>query len=207
MGVVRRWWIGALAVAAVLAVVVMVHPGPLPGEVAYVRWWQDFGEPVPTIADVVRFTTGTAAALVVWLVPMLWLLVRGGRPGALAVAIALVTMLVAQPVLKEIVDRPRPTADVVDVRAEYESLSFPSGHSMSTTTTWGAAAGAAWVTGRRRLAIVAAVPVVLTFFASAIQGVHWPSDATGGTLLGAVAAWLVARQLVSRQDRSRDRPQ
>lgn len=178
-----------------LAVIVMAHPGPLPGEVDYIRWLQDLGEPVPSTAEFVRLTTGTEGALLVAAVPMGWLLWRGGRPGAIAVAIALATMLVAQPLFKEIVDRPRPTAEQVEVRAEHESMSFPSGHSMSTTTVWGAAVGATWALGRRRWAAVAAIPIVLTFFSSGVQGVHWPTDALAGTLLGSVAAWLITDRL------------
>jgi membrane-associated phospholipid phosphatase len=209
MTVVRRWWVVALAVAGALALVVVLHPGPLPGEVDYVRWWQRLGEPVPTIADVVRFTTSTEAALVVFGVPMLWVVVRGGRSGRIAVAVALATMLVAQPVLKEIVDRPRPTPDQVEVRADYESKSFPSGHSMSTTTVWGATAAVLWTHGRRRWAAVAAGPIALTSVASAVQGVHWPSDSIAGLLIGAVAAGAITTQLsrgpFSPRGRTRDR--
>ena len=105
-----------------------------------------------------------------------------------AIPIAVVTMLVVQPMVKELVDRPRPSPELVEVRAEATSMSFPSGHSMSTTTVWGAVAGIAWVGGRRRLAVGAAVPVVVTFLASGVQGLHWPSDAAAGTMLGAIAA-------------------
>lgn len=181
---------GALALALVcaLAIAVTLHPGPLPGEVAYVRWFQTRGEPVPTLADVVRATTGTEAALVVAVVPGAWLVWRDRRAGLFAVAIAAATMLVLQPALKELIDRPRPAADVVEVRADHSSKSFPSGHSMSTTTVWGAAAGFAWYRGRRYLAGAALVPIGATFVASAVHGVHWPSDALAGTSLGAGAA-------------------
>lgn len=182
----------ALACVVALAIVVVGHPEPLPGEVAYVRWLQDLGEPVPTLADVVRATTGTEAALLVALVPAGWLLWRDRRAGLLTVAIAAGTMLVVQPAVKELVDRPRPSAEVVEIRAEHSSKSFPSGHSMSTTTVWGAAAGVAWQRRRRGLAAAAAVPVVATFFASGVHGVHWPTDAIGGTLLGACAAGVIA---------------
>jgi membrane-associated phospholipid phosphatase len=106
--------------------------------------------------------------------------------------IALVTMLVAQPSIKEIIDRPRPDSTQVEVRAQHTSKSFPSGHSMSTTTVWGAAALLAVLTRRRWLAAGLCVPIVLTGFSSSIQGVHWPSDAIAGTLLGLIAAVLIA---------------
>jgi membrane-associated phospholipid phosphatase len=194
--VFARWWPAfAVTVAIGLAVAVLVDPGPLPGELGYVRWLQDLGQPVPTLAEVVRVTTGTEAALIVAAVPAGWLLWRRKRQGAIVVAIAAVTMLVVQPTVKEIVDRPRPSPQLVAVRAPTESMSFPSGHSLSTTTVWGAAAGAAWMRRRYAVAAAAASPIVLTFFASGVQGVHWPTDAIAGTLLGATAARLIIPRL------------
>jgi membrane-associated phospholipid phosphatase len=70
-------------------------------------------------------------------------------------------------------------------------MSFPAGHSMSTTTVWGALASVAWARGRRAVAVAAAAPIVFTLVASGVQGVHWPTDAIAGTSLGAVAAWLI----------------
>lgn len=191
-----RWWPALAVLLAIgLALTIVGHPGPLPGEVGYLGWLQDLDEPVPTLADAVRMITGTEAALVVAAVPAVWLLGWRGRQGAIVVAIAAVTMLVLQPAVKETVDRPRPSSQLVTVRAPTDSMSFPSGHSMSTTTVWGAVAGAAWARRRRGVAVATALPIVLTFFAGGVQGVHWPTDAIAGTLLGATAAWLIVARL------------
>lgn len=192
----NRWW-PAFAVLLVigLALVVVAHPGPLPGELGYIGWLQDLDEPVPTLARFVWTTTGTESALVVAAVPAGLLIGRHKRRGVIVVAIAAVTILVAQPAVKAVVDRPRPSPEQVTVRAQTVSMSFPSGHSMSTTTVWGAAAGAAWACRRRGIAVATAVPIVLTFFASGVQGVHWPTDAIAGTLLGATAAWQIVPRL------------
>jgi membrane-associated phospholipid phosphatase len=193
----RRWVVGAVAVVAGLAVAVAWHPGPFPGEVGYVRALQRLGEPVPTLADGVRLLTSTEATLV-WMLPTLVVVRRHGRAGIVALAIALGAMLVVQPLFKEVVDRPRPSVAQVDVRAEYDSRSFPSGHSLSTTTLWGAAAGYAWSRHRRGLAVAVTVPIVATGLASAVQGVHWPTDVVAGTLTGTVAAAAIAGVLVDR---------
>ena len=179
-----------LAVAFVigLTVAVAIHPEPLPGEVPVVQRWQTLAEPVPTLAEWVRLTTSTQATLVVMALPAWWVIARYRGAGALAVAIVLVTMLVAQPVFKEVIDRPRPVESQVDVRAPYTSKSFPSGHSMSTTAAWGTAAIVAVRRGRAVLAGVLCVPIALTAAASQVQGVHWPSDALAGTSIGALAA-------------------
>ncbi len=194
----------ALVVAAVVAVAVavVVHPGPLPGERASVRRWQMLGEPVPTLAEWIRLTTSTQATLLVAAVPAVLVIRRHRRAGVVAVVIVVVTMLVAQPVLKEIIDRPRPTAAQVDVRAPYTSKSFPSGHSMSTTAAWGTAAIVAARRHRPLIAIALCVPIALTGVASQVQGVHWPSDAVAGTLIGALAAGAAASVLVGAEQRA-----
>lgn len=190
----------AAAVVAGLTAVVIVHPGPLPGEVGYIRWLQRAGEPIPAGTNLVRTLTGTEAGLIVAVVPAIWLIRRDRRRGSAAVAIALVAMLVIQPVAKDIVDRPRPDASQVEVRGVYESESFPSGHSLSTATVWGAAALVVWRVGngrrpglRRAIAIALALPIAITGIASGVQGTHWPSDAIAGTLIGLLATSAIAR--------------
>ena len=181
----------ACTVLAVLTVIVVVHPGPLPGEVEYIRWLQHRGEPLASIADFVRHTTSTLANLIVLALPAALAAKRYGRPARQAVVIALAAMLAVQPMYKEVVDRPRPDETQVEVRAEHSSKSFPSGHSLGTATVWGAAAGLAWTRRRRGLAVVLGVPIGATGVSSGVQGVHWPSDAVAGTIVGGVTAWAM----------------
>jgi membrane-associated phospholipid phosphatase len=56
----------------------------------------------------------------------------------------------------------------------------------------------AWKRRRRTLAAAACVPIVATGFASAVEGVHWPSDAIAGTLAGLIAAWAIVDTLHPR---------
>ena len=83
-------------------------------------WWlwglavPAWAEPAPTVAEWVRLTTSTQATLVVGALPAWWLIRRYRRSGLIAVAIVAATMLVAQPVIKELIDRPRPTDVQVD---------------------------------------------------------------------------------------------
>ena len=197
----------AVAIATVigLAVAVAIHPDPLPGEVSSIRRWQRLAEPIPTLAEWVRVTTSTQVTLVI-AVPAWWAIARHRGAGALAVAILLVTMLIAQPVIKEVIDRPRPTEAQVDVRAPYTSKSFPSGHSMSTTVAWGTAAIVAARRGRPVLAGVLCAPIALTAAASQVQGVHWPSDALAGTLIGGVAAVMAATVLLREETKAPKHP-
>ena len=185
----------AVVLFAALTLAVLVADGPLPGEVAYIRWWQRIGEPLPTIADVVRIVTGTEATLLIGAVPAVWLIRAHGRRGIVAVLIVVAAMLVVQPVSKELIDRDRPNEEQVDVRAENTSRSYPSGHSLSTTAAWGTAALYAWRRGRRGWAALFVVPIAVTGVASTVQGVHWVSDAIAGTIIGGIAAWLALEAL------------
>lgn len=187
---IRVVWIAAGAMLLALTVAVVVADGPLAGEVGYILWWQGFGTPVPEFADVVRATTGTEANLVIGIVPAVWLVHSHGRGAAAAVGVVLVAMLIVQPVSKELVDRDRPDSQQVEVRAENSSRSYPSGHSLSTAAVWGTAALGAWRIGRRRWATACVVPIAGTGVSGAIHGVHWPSDAIAGTIIGLGAAWI-----------------
>lgn len=188
-------WVAAIAVLTVLTAAVVAVRGPLPAEVQVIRWFQGFGRPVPALAAVVHAVTGTEANLVLGFVPALWLIRRRGRRGAAAAVVCLVAMLFVQPVSKEIVDRDRPTELEVDVRAEHSSRSYPSGHSLSTTVVWGVAVGVASTADRSRWAYWLCVPILASAPAGVILGVHWPTDAIAGTIVGAVAAALAVRTL------------
>ena len=207
-----RWWPAAALVAvAALTLAVMAHPGPLPGDVAVVEALQALPSAVSSVAGAVLTVTSTEAALVV-LVPLtVVLLLRSGRRGLASALVLLAAMLVVQPGLKDVVDRPRPDPTQVEVREGSESESYPSGHSLSTTAVWGTAVGVVWgvasripgrtgrrVAGapgwdRRSISIVMCAPIVLTGLASPVQGTHWPTDVIGGTLVGVLAAWCALR--------------
>ncbi|MEM9465622.1 MAG: phosphatase PAP2 family protein [Actinomycetota bacterium] len=195
-------WV-ALGVLVGLTVAVVAVDGPLPGEIGLIRRLQSFGEPVPTFADIVRATTGTEGNLVVGAPAGVWLVARHGRTGWAVVVVCLASMLIVQPVSKELIDRDRPDESQVEVRADHSSRAYPSGHSLSTATTWGAAALYASRTGRRRLAGALTVPIVCTALASGIHGVHWASDAIAGTLMGLGAAWLAIEQVAPNRPHER----
>jgi undecaprenyl-diphosphatase len=112
-----------------------------------------------------------------WSVALLLLAVLGGK--------------VLNTALKEIFDRPRPS--VVDAVDTVSSMSFPSGHAMSSFVTYGAVA---YLVGRleptRTLRIVTWTLASLIILAIGVSrmylGVHYPSDILAGFLGG--LAWL-----------------
>ena len=102
------------------------------------------------------------------------------------------------PVLKEIIDRPRPSEPIATILGEFSGASFPSGHSTLAMALFGLIFYLAprLIPDRRavwgvRLASV--IMILLAGMSRVYLGVHWPSDVMGGYVVGAVVlALLVA---------------
>jgi undecaprenyl-diphosphatase len=120
-------------------------------------------------------------------------------------------------IIKLLVSRQRPPADLVHILNPTTGYSFPSGHAVFFTwlSFMLAFSLAPKVSPRLRpvLWIAAAIVTVLACVARVWAGVHWPSDVLGGFLLAigwsAFVLWLPERWLPSpswRWIRGRPRP-
>jgi membrane-associated phospholipid phosphatase len=132
-----------------------------------------------------------------------WSVRRAGRGWVPACAVA--AAIVAQNVVKEIVRRPRPTPP--SIRLEHvTSWSFPSGHATESTALFVGIAIAMWplLDSRAWRATVAAAVVVGSLMVAGsrvVLGVHYPTDAATGVVLGLLAAVLSA--VAGRESRPR----
>ena len=95
--------------------------------------------------------------------------------------------------VKLIVYRPRPSADLVNVFAQMSSYAFPSGHVLMATTVFGFLAFLAFTllkpSPARTILIVTCVVLILLMGLSRIYlGAHWFSDVMGAYMLGSL--WL-----------------
>jgi membrane-associated phospholipid phosphatase len=108
-------------------------------------------------------------------------------------------------VIKLVISRQRPPADLVHILSPTTGFSYPSGHAVFFT--WMSFMIAVSIAPKIRPAfrpflwIGVAVVIVLTCIARVWAGDHWPSDVLGGVLLGigwsAFVLWLPERWLPS----------
>lgn len=179
-------WLVLLAVSIALSVLAALY-SRLPGDLAISEWIQDSLFPGMGVSELVRLVGDTQVVLATGGLAVIILWVLGRRREAMLLALGLIVLPLLQTGVKQIVDRPRPTEDLVELRAGFTSPSFPSGHVMSGTLLYGfllylllcgrafrplKMVGGAWCL----FAIVLAGP------ANVYVGVHWPSDTLGGYL-------------------------
>ena len=177
---------GALVAGIVLAAFAAGH-GPLPGDLSASRTVQDWPFPGQTFSDVLRFISATEVVVAIGAVLAVVAWLAGRRRPALAFAAGLALLVLLQFLVKEFVDRPRPTPDLVDLRAGYTSPSFPSGHTMSPTYLYGFLVVALLAIpfpagGRVAVATLVTAFLALGGLANVWLGVHWSSDVLGGYL-------------------------
>jgi undecaprenyl-diphosphatase len=108
-------------------------------------------------------------------------------------------------IIKLVVSRQRPPADLVHILSPTTGFSYPSGHAVFFT--WMSFMIAVSIAPRIKPAyrpvlwILAAFVIVLTCIARVWAGDHWPSDVLGGVMLGvgwsAFVLWLPERWLPS----------
>lgn len=181
-------WLALLAGALALSVLAAAHD-TLAGDEGITSWLQDRPLPGQALSDALRAIGKTEVLIAAAAVGAALLWSRGYRTEALAFVGGMIALALLQDVVKAVVDRPRPSAELVDVRASYDSESFPSGHAVGTTYFYGFLAYLSLALPLERRARAATIAlcvavVALTSVASVWLGVHWPSDAVGGFLWG-----------------------
>jgi membrane-associated phospholipid phosphatase len=141
-----------------------------------------------------------AVALICW-----WLWAKRDRPHlAMRLLVVQLGSYLLNPSLKAMFDRPRP--DLFERRGWYGWSSYPSGHAVTAAVLYVTLAlvGSRHFKGPayRHMLVALSVAVTLLVAASRVYlGVHYPSDITSGTALG--AGWAVLLTSVFAYDSER----
>lgn len=204
------WSIVGVLVAFVAVLSVFARgSGTLAVDAETTRLVQDLdGSFFSALADIgnalgyIRFALTLVAILIV-------LAAASKRWRDLVFLILLLALRGAGNVFKELLDSPRPTANVADVASAFEGLGFPSGHAMTSSVAAGGIVflllhRASSSLTRLSLALLWLLCVTLTAFARIWFGAHWLTDTIGGTAIGAVIVLVSANLtalIVSRSDR------
>lgn len=203
-------WI-ALVTGGLLLAFATREAGPLPGDLMLARLLQEL--PLPGgVAGVLLANADTAvwlllvAALVITLVGRRWL-------SALFVFLASLTAVFMGVVLKLIVTRPRPSAELVRVYDPSQTYGFPSITALFSVVLLGAIVYLIWRARPPRPVLIVAlgassILILVMSLSRVYVGEHWATDVLGGWLFG--VAWLLVLvaahpRWLSRQKGSREK--
>jgi len=153
--------------------------------------------------DLTSLGSGFVLGLIVALIAG-FLAIEGMRRTALFITFAAVTGWVLNTWLKELFQRPRPS--IVPHLGEVMSLSFPSGHAMSSATVYLTLGLLLTRIATRRATKVYTLAVAATLttivgLSRLYLGVHYPSDVLAGWLAGlswAIFCWMIERAIERR---------
>jgi membrane-associated phospholipid phosphatase len=190
-------WLGGLALLALLAALASVY-SYFPADLRIAHWIQRDGGILlwGGAAAFLRYL-GNLPSNLIWLLATAALLLARRYPEGFLVFSSIVPR-VAQALLKEAVERPRPTPDLVRVSEHPSSFSFPSGHVVTALALFGLLFFVVPAVVRRPLLRLAlqgfCLFVVLGMGpASVYTGAHWSSDVLGSYVLGVLYLALVLR--------------
>ena len=124
-----------------------------------------------------------------------WFLWKKQRAEYMVLGCALLSLAV-NPVLKLLVDRPRPSGDLVIIRGDPSGFGFPSGHAYTAMVIFGLLYYLApIVVSRKRIVQLLRLSfltlIILIGISRVYLGDHWPSDVLGGFLVGGIVLALL----------------
>jgi undecaprenyl-diphosphatase len=198
----RTGWI-ALVVAFMLLAFFASQHARFPGDLSVSRHVQSIHAPLFELAldgpEALAGTIGVTIAAVL-MFAILWA-THHRQQACLVAAIPIGAAL--DVAIKYVVDRPRPSPNLIEVQRHLSDPSFPSGHTTAGVVLFGLGWYLAGLfIARRGLRLTAQAiclaAIVCTGLARIYDGVHWLSDVYGGVILGVLvlrASLLVQQEL------------
>ncbi len=184
----KRIFLILLFIATFISVLARYYD-PLPGDITITLWLQDLNHPVMAALMRIASSIGSGASLFGFMAFIILCLSVIHRYRESLAAIVAVVLMGLNHFFKLIIDRPRPSMDLIAVRDIVSGLGFPSGHAYQSLIALGFVILLANIiiekTWLRMSLQIFIVILIFTIGLSRIYlGVHWPSDVLGGYLLG-----------------------
>lgn len=154
-----------------------------------------------SLTPIVKVFTHLGDVGIMWIViaVLLMFFKRTRKYGLLMFASLVLTYLVNNLLLKDLIDRTRPYEMFDNVQrliGKQNDASFPSGHSASSF----AAAMCIYLNGPKKYGIPALLLALLIALSRLYVGVHYPGDIVTGAIIGSLMAWLVYKVYDARQE-------
>ena len=198
----KQWglWLATFVAAIALTVLALFSVYP-PGDVTLTRAVQAVQLPGLDLISEFVFRVGLSPLFqLIALAIAAFMAFRKQHLAALFVVLAAIARG-SVVVLKELVERPRPTSIQVDVTEQAGGFSFPSGHVLGAVLLWGLVyfASEQLIANRRIRRWVqwsSLALIVLTGFQRVWAGAHWPSDVLAAYLWGGVILFVLVKAYV-----------
>ncbi len=186
----RTWLLYIFLIAAIVICLFARFNETFPGDVSLIKWSQDQHSPV--ITDLMEAFTFIGSSWIVFSLAILlagsMFILRRYRKGFVSTGVIIVMLL--SPVLKLMIDRPRPPVDLVGiVNQHHQNLGFPSGHTFQAVMLFGFLIFIAsvivkrtWL--RRTVQILLGLLILAISISRIYLGEHWPSDVLGSYVIG-----------------------
>jgi len=188
-----------LFLASIITMSVFAHYNDrFPGDLWLTQSFQSISSDGLTSAmETVSFIFDIWGSVIIVVVIGLLVLWRAGWREAILILTGGIISATAA-LFKSLIDRPRPSADLINVFIQEDRGSFPSGHSLFAITICGFAAYLAVTKIRNKhlrisILAVSVILVLLVGISRTYLGAHWPSDVVGGYLYGGIFLTMLIR--------------
>ena len=154
------------------------------------------------LTPIIRFITHLGDAGMIWIVltVVLLLVPKTRRVGCMTAVALLLTLLVDNVLLKNLVARIRPYDQIPELHILIErqvDFSFPSGHSAASFSV----AMAIYLSGHKKVGTAALIFASLIAVSRLYLGVHYPTDVIGGVLIGSLSAVVIRKIMTELQNK------
>ena len=158
-------------------------------ELKILDWFQTLHTPV--LDKFMTSVTKLGNAGIFWIIlTVLFLLIpKMRKTGAVMAAALIIDLLLCNVLLKNLVARTRPydvNTGIQLLVAKLRDYSFPSGHTAASF----ASVTALYLSGERRIWIIALVISCLIAVSRLYLYVHYPTDVLGGIIFGCLSGWI-----------------